>query len=61
MDTLELDGRMVLADTDKASALAPVFFPTLPPAIDRWQTDINHTWSTHRLPSVPGFVEVSIA
>ena len=61
VDTLELDGRVVLADTNKASALAPVFFPSLPPVSDRWQTEIGHTWSTHRPPGVPGSVEVSIA
>ena len=61
VDTLELDGRVVLADIHKASALAPVFFPSLPPVSDRWQTEIDHTWSTHRPPGVPGSVEVSIA
>ena len=61
VDTLELDGRVVSADTDKASALAPVFFPSLPPVSDRRQADIDHSWSTYRPPGVPGFVEVSIA
>ena len=61
VDTLELDGRVVLADTDKASALAPVFFPSLPPVSDRQQTEIDYTWSTHRPPGVPGSMEVSIA
>ena len=61
VDTLELDGRVVSADTDKASALAPVFFPSLPPVSDRRQTEIDHSWSIHRSPGVPGSVEVSIA
>ena len=61
VDTLELDGRRASGDTDKALALAPIFFPSLPPVSDRWQTEIDHTWSTHRPPDVPGSVEVSIA
>ena len=61
VDTLELDGRVVSADTDKASALALVFFPSLPPVSDWRQTEIDHTWSTHRPPGVLDFVEVSIA
>ena len=61
VDTLELDGHVVSADTDKASALAPVFFPSLPLVSDQRQTEIDHTWSTHKPPGVPGFVEVSIA
>ena len=28
---------------------------------DRRQTEIDHTWSTHRTPGVPGSMEVSIA
>ena len=35
VDTLELDGHVVSADTDKASAFAPVFFPPLAPVTDR--------------------------
>ena len=61
MDALELDGRVVSADTDKASALAPVFFPSLPPVSDQRQAEIDHTWSTHRPSGVPGSVEVLIA
>ena len=61
VDTLELDGCVVSADTDKASALAPVFFPSLPPVSDRQQPEIDHSWSTHKPPGVPGSVEVSIA
>ena len=61
MDTLELDGRVISADTDKVSALAPVFFPPLPPVTDRRQTEIDHAWSTHRPPGVPSSVEVLIA
>ena len=57
VDTLELDGPVVLADTDKASALAPVFFPPLPLVTDRRQTEIDHTWSTPRPLGVPGSVE----
>ena len=61
VDTLELDGRVISADIDKASALAPVFFPSLPPVSDWRQAEIDHTWSTHRPPGVPGSMEVSIA
>ena len=61
VDTLKLDGHVILADTDKASALALVFFPSLPPVSDWRQAEIDHTWSTHRLPGVPGSMEVSIA
>ena len=43
MDTLELASRVVLADTDKALALGPVFFPPLPPVTDRRQTKIDHS------------------
>ena len=61
VDTLKLDGHVVSVDTDKASALAPVFFPSLPPVSDWRQAEIDHSWSTHRPPGVPGSVEVSIA
>ena len=61
VDTLEIDGCVVLADAKKASTLAPVFFPPLAPMIDQQQIDIDFTWSTHRLLGVPKSVEASIA
>ena len=43
VDTLQLDGCVVSADTDKASDLAPFFIPPLPPVTNRQETEINQT------------------
>ena len=35
-DTLEIDGRVVLAIPEKPSTVAPVFLPPLPLEMDQW-------------------------
>ena len=56
VDTLEIDGHVVLVDTQKASALVPLFFPLLP----QRQTGGKLTLISHGHPTVPSSMEVSI-
>ena len=45
------------SDEEKARALAPVFFPSLPPTTEVRQDAVDFAWSTHR---PPGLDEVEL-
>ena len=60
IDSLLIDGEVVSTDEGKAAALAPVFFPSLPPSRDSRQAAIDFAWGTHRPPGDRDFVEVSL-
>ena len=60
IDSLSIDGEVVSTDEGKAAALAPVFFPSLPPARDSRQAAIDFVWGPHRPPGDRDFVEVSL-
>ena len=60
IDSLSIDGEVVSTDEGKAVALAPVFFPSLPPSRDSHQVAIDFAWGTHQPPGNRDFVEVSL-
>ena len=41
VDTLLIDGEVVSMEEYKAAALAPIFFPSLPPSRDSYQVAID--------------------
>ena len=55
-----IDSEVVSTDAGKAAALAPIFFPSLPPSTDSRQAAIDFAWGTHRPPGDRDFVEVSL-
>ena len=60
VDTLAIDSEVVSTDAGKAAALAPIFFPSLPPSTDSRQAAIDFAWGTHRPPGDRDSVEVSL-
>ena len=59
VEALEVGNRVISSDAGKAVALAPIFFPSLPPASDSRQEAIDLAWSTSRPPGAPDSVKVS--
>ena len=60
VDSLVIDSEVVSMDASKAAALAPIFFPSLPPLTDSRQAAIDFAWGTHRPPGDRDSVEVSL-
>ena len=60
IDSLSIDGEVVSTNEGKVAALAPVFFPSLPPSRDSRQVAIDFVWGTHRPLGNRDFVEVSL-
>ena len=54
MEELTHDGRTATTDSEKATLLAEVFFPPLPPAApDSQAEEPDFSWRTHRPPGLP--------
>ena len=60
VDSLLINGEVGFRNEGKATALAPIFFPSLPTSSDRHQRAIDFVWGTHQPPGNRDFVEVSL-